>query len=455
MPVRLTIDFNGGTNGATIAAGGAISAVVGAPTYTTDAMHGGMGMGIGVAGAVNASTYIRSDLGANPVSHSGSIYYRPKTQSASFTNVIRFGDASNNPVFTFAQTTTKFTLLNEAGTTVATSTLNWTDQWYRFDWQVDLSTPTAPVMTWRIFATPESATPTETISQTLAATRTFARWLIGAVGAGGSSSTRSSRIDTFRVADGAEWIGPFAGSAFNGNLDLSGSGVLAATGSPAPAGSLAMSGAGAVIDAGSPGFAANGTLAGGGSIAAAGRPELQGPVSLAGTGSLAGSGAPGTTGQAGLAGSGSLAGAGRPTLSGPVTFGGTGLLEGSAPLAYDGTVTLAGAGTLTAAGGPTVRGQLAFVGDGGLGLQGGPGLQGSLQFAGAGQFTAGGMPGVVSLAALSGAGGVDLAGVVDFPDLFPGDLVAGATQSLTPAVNTSTLAPKTEPTSTLEASDGV
>lgn len=209
MAVRLTVDFNSGTNGSTITAAGNIAAVTGTPTYTTDAMHGGMGMGVGVAAATNASTFIQVTLGANPVSHSGSIYYRPKTQSASFTNVIRFADSSNNPVFTFAQTTTKFTLLNEAGTTVATSVLTWADQWYRWDWQVDLSTPTAPVMTWRIFATPESDTPTETLTQTMTATRTFARWLIGAVGIGGSSSTRSSRIDTFRVADGAEWIGSF------------------------------------------------------------------------------------------------------------------------------------------------------------------------------------------------------------------------------------------------------
>lgn len=247
--VTRTVDFNAGTNGATITVAGQIAQVTGTPTFSNDGLHGGMGMGVGVSAATNASTFVRVDLGASPVSHSGQFYYRPKSQSASFTTILRFGDSANAALFSINQTTTKFDIRDATGTTVATSALTWADQWYRFEWQVDLTTPTAPVLTLRIYATPEAFTPTETLTPTLSTSLTFARWLFGAVGIGGSSSTRASRFDTIRIADGSlEWIAPFV-PAYTGSLALAGSGTEAGTGTPAATVPVAFSGAGSLAAA--------------------------------------------------------------------------------------------------------------------------------------------------------------------------------------------------------------
>lgn len=247
--VTRTVDFNAGTNGATITAAGQIAQVTGTPTFSNDGLHGGMGMGVGVAAPTNASTFIRVDLGASPVSHSGQFYYRPKSQSASFTTILRFGDSANAALFSINQTTTKFDIRDATGTTVATSSLTWADQWYRFEWQVDLTTPTVPVLTLRIYATPEAFTPTETLTPTLSTSLTFARWLFGAVGIGGSSSTRANRFDTIRIADGSlEWIAPFV-PAYTGSLALTGSGAQGDTGTPATTVPVAFTGAGTLAAA--------------------------------------------------------------------------------------------------------------------------------------------------------------------------------------------------------------
>lgn len=210
MAVRLTVDFNSGTNGATITAAGSIAQVTGAPIYTTAAaVHGGMGMG--VTPATNASTFIRVDLGANPVSHSFSIYWNPKTQSASTATLLRWADSANGNIFSLVQSQTKLIVVDSTSTAQATSTTTWADQVYRIDGQVSFAVNTAPVVVIRLFAVPEGGVATETLSPTLTnpGNLTFARWLIGAVGTGGAASTRSMYFDTFRVADGAEWIGPF------------------------------------------------------------------------------------------------------------------------------------------------------------------------------------------------------------------------------------------------------
>lgn len=413
--VTRTVDFNAGTNGATITVAGQIAAVTGAPTFSNDGLHGGMGMGVGVSAATNASTFIQISLGASAVTHSGQFYYRPKSQSASFTTIVRFADAANAALFSITQTTTKFDIRDASGTTVATSALTWADQWYRFDWQVDLSTPTAPVLTLRLYATPEAFTPTETLTPTLSTTLTFARWLFGAVGVGGASSTRANRFDTIRIADGSlEWIAPFV-PAYTGSLALTGSGTLATAGTPGVSGALGLSGTGG--------------------IATGGTPAPRDVINLTGSGQFAATGVPNPAGALPLAGSGQLAATGKP--------------------AVPGFLPLSGSGLLIPAGNPAVAGRLDSVGAGALALQGAPGMKDSLHLAGTGQVAVNGNPGMTAALALGGSGALALSGAAAFPPIYPGHLTATATQSLAAGDHHSGLTATSTPTSRLEASDGV
>lgn len=413
--VTRVIDFNAGVNNATIAAGGQITSVTGTPTYSNDGLHGGMGMGVGVAAPTNASTFILVALGASPVSHSFQFYYRPKSQSASFTTMARFADAANAALFSITQTTAKFDVRDATGTTVATSALNWGDQWYRFDGQCDLTTPTAPVVTLRIYAAPEAFTPTETLTPTLSTSLTFARWLFGAVGVGGSSSTRANRWDTIRIADGSlEWIAPFV-PAYTGSLALSGSGALAAAGNPGVTGALGLSGTG--------GMGTGGT------------PAPREVINLSGSGQLAAAGTPNPSGALPLAGAGQLSGAGQPALPG--------------------YLPLSGSGLLLPAGNPALTDRLDLVGAGALSLQGVPGMEDNLHLTGAGQLATDGNPGTAAALALGGSGELTLSGTAEYPAIHPGHLTATVTQSLTADVTASELTPSTDLTSRLEASDGV
>lgn len=210
MAARLTIDFNSGTDGVNLTTGGGIDSVVatGNPQYSTaNAKHGARGMFIPSG---TAAAYFRHLVAANTATHSGSVYVKTIAQASGSSNVVQMCNNADSPLYGFGfNADGKFKLFNETGATAASSTMSWAaSTWYRWDWQADLSTPTSPTITWRIFTDLEGVTPAETIGPiVLSTSKTFERWRVG--GAGSSSGARSLALDTFRLSNSLEWLGPF------------------------------------------------------------------------------------------------------------------------------------------------------------------------------------------------------------------------------------------------------
>jgi hypothetical protein len=98
--------------------------------------------------------------------------------------------------------------VSAATTRQDSSNFSWTDgSWHRIDWQCDAAGASI-VVTARLYApgVVEGSTPTDTIVGTMNS-GTLGRWQFGCLG--GNAGT-TIKADTVRLADGLEWIGPFA-----------------------------------------------------------------------------------------------------------------------------------------------------------------------------------------------------------------------------------------------------
>lgn len=202
--MALTETFDGGVDGATIAAGGNFSSIQGSPTYSAaDAIHGALAMR-----AAGTAAAVRID---NPgtQTHSGSIYMvLTGTVSSGSVRVVQFVALTNALLGSIRfHSDGTIDIANSSNARVVNSTLTWVSGTeYRLDWQLDYS-GVNPILTVRIFASPESPTPTETLGPaTISTTIQAQRWTIGSVA---SAAGDTVVVDTFREVDGLSWIGPF------------------------------------------------------------------------------------------------------------------------------------------------------------------------------------------------------------------------------------------------------
>ncbi len=204
-----TVNF-AGADGTPITAAGPISAVTGAPVFeTTPAIHSS-GWGLFSSGTV--STCIRCNT--SPGTHSGSMYlYVP---SAPDTN-IRIWSAGN-----LANTTTVCNIRLKTARTLSLANASTTDlvngavviplnTVVRIDWQYDNSNTASPILTTRLFLSPESLVHDEELTTPFAGTvNVFDRINFGVVGSAAVANRAVMLGDPIRVVDGLSWIGPFA-----------------------------------------------------------------------------------------------------------------------------------------------------------------------------------------------------------------------------------------------------
>lgn len=204
-----TVDFNSGTDGATVAVSGAVSAIAGTPVYeNSPSAHGGMAARFS-SGTV--TTCIRCNT--SPSTHTGSFYMYLEAENDTNIRVVAYGDTANtitqcNIRLKTARTLTladSATVDKAIGTTVIP--LN---QWVRIDYQFDVTTPTAPVLTTRLFLNAEGTVYDEQLTYTFTGTTgTFGRVNFGISGSA-SVTNRKLLLDTIRVTDGvASWPAPF------------------------------------------------------------------------------------------------------------------------------------------------------------------------------------------------------------------------------------------------------
>lgn len=295
------------------------------------------------------------------------------------------------------------------------------------------ASPTSPTLTvagveLAVF-TERSSAPSASVASPAGTSELSFSFGLGSGATGGAFAIDTTPVAAGGTVGGGNWVASVANAAcamwalaikaaqITGSLAASGSGALGLGGTPAITGSLALSGSG--------------------SLALAGTPAVPGALALNGAGALAGVGTPATAGVL--------------TLSGAGTQG-----DGGTP-AIPGVVALTGGGSLASAGQPMLPGNLSLSGGGTLDLAGVPAAAGSLDLSGLGDLLGDGTPAFTQDLVLTGAGllGLDGAAVEPSGPVIPGHLIAAASQSLTAADRYSVLTATTEPTSRLEASDGV
>lgn len=218
MTARLIEGFEAGTNGATIVAAGNITNVTGTPTYSsTTPLHGFLSMDVATT---TASMFVRFPVAPGTVTHSGSMLVRVTDWSAGSMNILRFADTANSPLASISLTATnKIAILDSTSTAAATST---TGVWalntpFRIAWEYDAATPTAPIITVRVFAGVTGTVQTDQITATPAETLVLDRWMFGHVGTSGSNY--GVKLDSFQISNTVEWLPP---ATFGGVVSIDG-----------------------------------------------------------------------------------------------------------------------------------------------------------------------------------------------------------------------------------------
>lgn len=207
MSIPWDINFDSGVDGAAIATGGAITAKTGTPLYTNDAQHGGMAA---IFTATTSAVCLRSDTGST-ASHSFRAYIKiPAVPTASI-RLFSWGDLANT-VTAFnirMHTDGKFNLADATTTTKVTATNSYpVNAYFRIEGQVDNTDPSNPILTIRIFNSPESSSVTEQLSWTFAGTTVaLDRINFGVVGSAAAGTSRIVKVDSFETVTGLTWMG--------------------------------------------------------------------------------------------------------------------------------------------------------------------------------------------------------------------------------------------------------
>lgn len=177
-----------------------------------------------------------------------------------------------------------------------------------------------------------------------------------------------------------------SGSAFSGNVALSGAGALTNAGAPGHTGPVTLAGSGSLAEAGTPAVAGALALTGAGQVAGAGSPTVAGALGLSGAGTASDAGSPAVSGTTALAGTGALTENGTPGFVGPVALSGTGTIASAGQPMLPGNLSLTGGGTLTGAAGNDFSGTAGLSGSGLLAAIGAPAHTGAVHFTGSGQL---------------------------------------------------------------------
>lgn len=277
--------------------------------------------------------------------------------------------------------------------------------WYRLELDTSGLGSTG-TWTGRVYSG-HSQTPIDTITGSVSTTATLTsdRLRFGNLG---SSNIQSFAFDDPRINAGGVSPGP---TGFSGTLTLSGSGTLAANGTPGAAGTISTSGAGALSPLGTPGAGGTTTLSGTGTLAGTGRPGTAGALALSGAGTLAATGRPAAAGALALSGIGTLVLVGGSSATGTLTLSGSGALAANGTPGAGGALALSGAGTLQGAGGGSSVGSLNTSGAGTLAAAGAPATTGPAGLSGAGTLAAAGAPAPTAALGLSGTGTLQVSGV--------------------------------------------
>lgn len=210
MAVRQTYLFDEGPDGASPAISGDVIEVSGA-VYTTGSKDGpfallGSGVGTRYIGIANSGA----------VTHSGSVYVKPGGQPTGSNRFVNITTSLLSIIVAIRVHSDGHFDVTNGSTRAGVTTFSWVaDQWYRVDWQFDQTVQASPVFTVRFFVDPDATVPNETLSFTASgAPANMARWRIGLFSSAGASAAVT--LDTFRVADGLEWIGPYTASSLTG-----------------------------------------------------------------------------------------------------------------------------------------------------------------------------------------------------------------------------------------------
>jgi hypothetical protein len=216
MSVRQTFLFDEGPNGASPAVSGDIVEVSGM-TYAAG-KHGVFGL----LGSALGSQFIGIN-NSGTVNHSGSLYFKPTVQPDGSNRVLNFNTVTNTVIFAIRIHSNGHFQLVRGSSAVGETTFSWVaNNWYRMDWQYDQTVLAAPILTVRFFTDPEGVTPDETFSDTQSAVPSnMTKWRMGLIS--NATGTATTTIDTFRVADGLEWIGPYSARDGKGKVWDSGS----------------------------------------------------------------------------------------------------------------------------------------------------------------------------------------------------------------------------------------
>lgn len=188
-----------------------VTAVAGTVTYeAANGLHAD-GMGIDLVGGSGNGSYI---LYSVPADNSGSVYCRiPSNPGTSSCRFLIFVTPSNVINFQFrAHSNGTFGWVNSAGTLVGSaSTLTWSPNvWFRIDWQVDQTVAGSSTVTARIFydSNVEGTTPSDTVSTTISGYATATSQLRVSA----STTGFTMHVDTLRLSDQLEWLGPYGES---------------------------------------------------------------------------------------------------------------------------------------------------------------------------------------------------------------------------------------------------
>lgn len=205
MSVRQTFLFDDGPEGGTPAITGDLIESTGAVYSAANTMHGAFGLlGNGIG-----NRYVGvNDSGA--INHSGSLYVKPLIQPDGSNRVLNFMTASSTVIFAIRINSNGHFQLVRGIALAVESAMTWVSgQWYRMDWQYSQTVMATPTLSVRLFSNPSATTPDETLTDTQSGvTNNFSKWRIGLLS--NSAAISAAAVDTFRISDGAEWIGPYA-----------------------------------------------------------------------------------------------------------------------------------------------------------------------------------------------------------------------------------------------------
>lgn len=206
--VQETSNFDSGTHGVAVAAGGNIDSASGSIYSTAAAVHGSLGV------FSDFNDFVRVNNTTGTPTHSGSLYVRiPTDPGSGAARLVGFANSSNTVLANIrANNAGRIQIANGSNAMqVETSVAFAINQVFRIDWQWDAAvagSQAAPKLTVRVFLDPESDTYDEEISWTASGLASdFSRWVLGALS---STATWTSHIDTLRASAGLVWLSPFA-----------------------------------------------------------------------------------------------------------------------------------------------------------------------------------------------------------------------------------------------------